>query len=85
MTGRKNWLFADTQAGAAASSYVYSMVETAKANGVDIYKYLKYLLLNAPSGKTTDEELEKLCPWNPECKAALEKMQQNDQQSIMNA
>jgi len=85
VTGRKNWLFADTQAGAAASSYVYSMVETAKANGVDIYNYLKYLLLNAPSGKTTDEELEKLCPWNPECKAALEKMQQNDQQSIMNA
>ena len=85
MTGRKNWLFADTQAGAAASSYVYSMVETAKANGVDIYNYLKYLLLNAPSDKTSDEELEKLCPWNPECKAALEKMQQNDQQSIMNA
>ena len=85
VTGRKNWLFADTQAGAAASAYVYSIVETAKANGVDIYNYLKYLLLNTPSENTPDEELEKLCPWNPECKAALEKMQQKDQQSIMNA
>ena len=85
MTGRKNWLFADTQAGAAASAYVYSIVETAKANGVDIYNYLKYLLLNTPSENTPDEELEKLCPWNPECKATVLEMQQKDQQSIVNA
>ena len=62
VTGRKNWLFADTPAGANA---------TAKACGVDVYHYLKYLLLKAPTSQTSDEELEKLCPWNPECRKDL--------------
>ena len=84
VTGRKNWLFADTQAGAGASSLVYSVVETAKANGVDIYDYLKYLLLNPPSSDSTDEELEKLCPWNPECQRALNEMHQEQQESLLN-
>ena len=53
-------MFSDTQNGANASSLVYSLVETAKANGVDVYNYLKYLLLNTPTSQTTDEELEKL-------------------------
>ena len=74
VTGRKNWLFADTPNGAAASASVYSIVETAKANDVDVYMYLKYLLLKTPIGDTTDDELEKLCPWNPECQEALEQM-----------
>ena len=84
VTGRKNWLFADTQAGAYASSLVYSLVETAKACEVDIYNYLKYILLSAPTEKMSDEELEKLCPWNPDCKAALEEMQRKDQETIFN-
>ena len=84
VTGRKNWLFADTQAGAYASSLVYSMVETAKACEVDIYNYLKYILLNAPTDQMTDEELEKLCPWDPDCKVALNEMQRKDQESIFN-
>ena len=42
--GRKNWLFCDTQKGAAASASIYSIVETAKANGLNIYLYFKYLL-----------------------------------------
>ncbi len=46
-----------TQLGAYASSLVYSMVETAKANGVDVYLYLKYLLLKTPTLQTNDEEL----------------------------
>ena len=41
VTGRKNWLFADSVDGAEASALTYSMVETAKANGVDVYYYLK--------------------------------------------
>ena len=74
VTGRKNWLFSDTPKGATASASVYSIVETAKANDVDIYLYLKYLLQKTPTKKTSDEELEKLCPWNPECQDALERM-----------
>ena len=85
VTGRKNWMFSDTPAGANASSLVYSIVETAKANGVDIYNYLKYLLMNIPSTQPTDEELERLCPWNPECQQALEKMHQKDLEKIFNA
>ncbi len=84
VTGRKNWLFADTQAGAYGSSLVYSMVETAKACEVDIYNYLKYILLSAPTDQMSDEELEKLCPWDPDCKAALNKMQSKDQETIFN-
>ena len=84
VTGRKNWLFADTQAGAGASSLVYSIVETAKANSVDIYNYLRYIMYNPPSPNATDEELEKLCPWDHRCQEALAKMQQQQQESILN-
>lgn len=84
VTGRKNWLFSDTQDGATASSLVYSMVETAKACEVDIFNYLKYILLNAPTDQTSDEELEKLSPWHTDCKSALTEMQRKDQASIFN-
>ncbi len=38
--GRKNWLFCDTPNGAQASAIVYTMVEIAKVNGVNVYHYL---------------------------------------------
>lgn len=85
VTGRKNWLFADTPEGAAASALVYSVVETAKANNADVYTYLKYLLLKCPTDQTSDEELEKLCPWNPECREALEEMERQRQKEIFAA
>ena len=85
VTGRKNWMFADTQDGAAASALVYSIVETAKACEIDVYHYLKYLLLKTPTDQTPDEELEKLCPWNPECQNALKEMQQSHQQAVVDA
>ena len=84
VTGRKNWLFSDTQDGATASSLVYSMVETAKACEVDIFNYIKYILLSGPTDQMSDEELEKLSPWHPDCKAALAEMQRKDQASIFN-
>lgn len=46
--GRKNWLFCNTPNGAAASAAVYSIVEMVKANGLDPYQYLKYLLERMP-------------------------------------
>lgn len=71
--GRKNWLFSDTPNGANSSSLVYSMVETAKANGVNPYHYLAFLLEKFPSSLMSDEELAKLAPWNEDVKTELGK------------
>ena len=62
--GRKNWLFSDTPKGAESSAIVYTMVEMAKAHGLNIYKYLCYLLERLPSTKMTDTALAELAPWN---------------------
>ena len=66
--GRKNWLFYDTPKGAESSAIVYTMVETAKANGLDPFDYLS-LLLNEIRylGKTPPNALlEDLLPWSPQ-------------------
>lgn len=60
--GRWNWLFCDTTDGADASMVVYSLLETAKANGLNPLKYLSFLLDTRPNAKMSDEELEKLVP-----------------------
>ena len=64
--GRKNWLFSDSTAGAEASAIIYSIVEMAKANNLNIYKYLEYLLRKRPTQEMTDLELEDLAPWHQE-------------------
>jgi len=46
--GRKNWLFSNTPLGAHASVSIYSMIETAKANGHEPYHYLCYLFNELP-------------------------------------
>lgn len=46
--GRKNFLFANTPHGAQGSAVIYSMIETAKANNLDPYRYLTWVLTNAP-------------------------------------
>ena len=61
--GRKAWLFSDTPAGANASAIIYSMVETAKANGLDPYAWLRRVMRDLPSARTV-EEIEALLPWN---------------------
>lgn len=57
--GRNNWLFADTEAGAEASSLFYSLLCTAKINGVGLYELMKYLFTEIPKAKTM-EDLERL-------------------------
>ena len=52
--GRKNWLFAFSPAGATASATIYSLVETAKENGLHPFTYLTYLFEQLPDCKTTD-------------------------------
>jgi transposase len=59
--GRKNWLFCNTQRGAQASSIVYSIIETAKANGLKPFDYLKFLFETVPN--TSTGNLGKLLPW----------------------
>ncbi len=61
--GRKNWLFSDTQAGARASANLYSLIETAKANGIEPNAYLTYLYTQLPTA-TRLEHFEALLPWN---------------------
>lgn len=61
--GRKAWLFADTPKGAHASGIFYSLIETAKANEIEPYAYLRYIFKALPYADTVDK-LEALLPWN---------------------
>ncbi len=61
--GRKAWLFSDTPAGAHASAVIYSLVQTAKANGLEPYAWLRRVLRDLPAA-TTVEAVEALLPWN---------------------
>ena len=74
--GRKNWLFCDTPGGAHASATVYTLVEMAKAHGLNVEKYLTFLLDKRPHAGMPDEELEKLVPWSDEARAYCEYAQQ---------
>ena len=49
------------------------MVEMAKANGVNVYHYLTYLLEKMPNDSMSDEELELLAPWNADLKSEIER------------
>ena len=67
--GRKNWLFAATPHGAHASAKLYSVMETAKANGLEPYSYLKHVFEILPTllrqnGTVDLDGLEALLPWN---------------------
>jgi transposase len=59
--GRANWLFAGNATGAWASSIIYSLVITAKANGLDQWRYLVNVLIKVPYCET-DEDFARLVP-----------------------
>ncbi len=61
--GRKNWLFSKSQKGAEASSLIFSIIETCKANNVNTYHYLRYLFENIHKAKN-EEELRAILPYN---------------------
>jgi hypothetical protein len=63
VVGRKGWLFSDTVKGAIASANLFSIVETAKANGVEPHAYLSLLFAQLPYANTV-EDFETLLPWN---------------------
>ena len=60
--GRKNWLFSNTASGAKASAILYSIIETAKANGLNPVKYVEHLLTEIPK-RDANDLLEDLMPW----------------------
>jgi transposase len=63
--GRKAWLFANTQAGARSSAIIYSIVETAKENGLKPFNYLIHLFEELPNITTIDQAaLDALLPWS---------------------
>jgi transposase len=70
VVGRKGWLFSDTVKGALASANLYSIVETAKANGVEPHAYLSLLFARLPHA-TTVADFEALLPWNVKAQLAL--------------
>ncbi|TVZ37641.1 transposase [Alteromonadaceae bacterium 2753L.S.0a.02] len=61
--GRKNWLFSKSQAGAKASANLYSLIETAKANKLNIYDYLTHVFKELPNARSI-EDIDALLPWN---------------------
>ena len=61
--GRKAWLFSASTQGAHASAAIYSLVETAKANGIEPHAYLERIFADLPNVSTI-EEIENLLPWS---------------------
>ena len=68
VVGRKNWLFCTAVKGADASAAAYSIIETARANGLDCRKYLTYLFekLSQLDFRSDPSLFEKFLPWTPE-------------------
>ena len=63
-TGRKNFLFHDTENGAEASAKMLSIIETAKRNSLNVYQYLYMLFLYMPVYKDKPAGIEQLLPWS---------------------
>ena len=78
-TARRAWLFADSQRGAKATAILYTLVESGKANQLDIYEYLKYLLEEMPNNNHLEhpEVIDRYLPWSEElpkrCRLKIEK------------
>ena len=60
--GRKNWLFCNSVGGAKASAIAFSIIETAKENGLKPFEYLQFLLETLPNAKMS--EIDGLLPWS---------------------
>lgn len=71
--GRKNWLFSDSVDGAKASATIYSILQTAQANGLEPWSYLTHVLAEIPKAKTVDdfENLLPLAKFSISCQPAV--------------
>ena len=70
--GRKNWLFSDTPRGAEASAAIYSIVVTAKLNGLNQRAYLEWLLTEMPNDDRLSEpgRIDRYPPWSDDVPAS---------------
>lgn len=90
--GRKAWLFSDTPRGAEASAAIYSIVTTAKMNGLEPRAHIEWLLTEMPNaGELTDEVVDGFLPWSDkvpqECKLkpeVWEKVREMRDEPILN-
>ena len=67
ISGKHSWHIIDSKKGAKASAILYSIAETAKANGLNPFEYFKFLmeqLKEYPRNDVPEEELKKLMPWS---------------------
>ncbi|MBR1560988.1 MAG: transposase, partial [Clostridia bacterium] len=73
VVGRNGWLFSDTPEGAEASAVIYSLMETAKANGLRLEDYILHLLSVLPDRFEGDPnaDIDDLLPWNNSLKASF--------------
>ena len=70
--GRRNWLFCDTVNGANGTCVTLSVIETALANGLNVFEYLKYVFDRICVTNTNDEEaVRKLLPYSPDLPETL--------------
>ena len=67
---RKNWVVMNSTNGAKASAFIYSIAETARANNLNVQKYLEYLLteLSAHADDTKRDFIADLLPWSKAAK-----------------
>lgn len=63
VVGRKNWLFCGCPAGADASAFFYTLVETAKANSIDPSAYIRFVVKRSLTA-STDDDIRAMLPWN---------------------
>lgn len=70
---RRAWLFADTPKGAVANAVMYSIVESAKLNDLNLFKYIEHLLTELPQldNLNDEKELEKYLPWSDDLPTEL--------------
>jgi len=76
--GRRNWLFSDTPAGAEASAICYGIIETAKANGVDAFQYLKHIFTVFKDADIDSLNMEDYMPWSQSLPAACRSAAQDE-------
>ena len=69
--GRKSWYFSTSTEGAKSSAIIYSIIQTAKENGLDAFKYLSYLFEKMPNTDNFSDEsvIKTFYPWNPDVQA----------------
>ena len=84
---RKNWLFADSEDGAKANAVIYSLIESAKINNLNIWKYLEHLLEELPQLDNLNDTstLEKYLPWSKELPDEILNYQYTDEELAANA